>query len=356
MLFAGLPARAGSGIVGVNVTNPQWLDRASQDAIIQQLASSGVKYVRIPLIPSNDSDRDKSIDLIKRFNAAGIQINLNIYPVYRADVLPRPPYKKPIDLWPAYRYSSIDLERFKIFASYVLKEIDKKDIKLVAIEAGNEINWTQFNGDFQVPGLGRVIGLEELQNDARVIDIARGFQAYIGMLREMHAIRAALNVNRATPIISAGLTDFGPAGVSIGTGLDAVSPDATIAYLRTLGLDALVDGYGIHTYDITGVESADHAGLLMRRTFSFCGGEGGKPCWLTEWGVNTESETCPVRDERRATIVSNWRTFMRELHSKGKLLASFYYSWSIPGDKISLFQCSQLTKSGAIAIAPNAMD
>lgn len=356
MLFAGLPARAGSGIVGVNVTNPQWLDRASQDAIIRQLASSGVKYVRIPLLPSEGSDWEKSIDLIKRFSAAGIQINLNVYPINRADVPPRPAYKKPLDLWPAHPYSSIDLPRFKIFAQSVLKELDKQHIKLVAIEVGNEINWTQFNGDFQVPGRGKVIGLDELKHDARVLGIARGFQAYIGMLREMHAIRAALNVNRATPIISAGLTDFGPAGVSTGTGLDAVSPDATIAYLRTLGLDALVDGYGIHTYDITGVESADHAGLLMRRTFSFCGGEGGKPCWLTEWGVNTETETCPPRDERRVTIVSNWRTFMRELHSKGKLLASFYYSWSIPGDKVSLFQCGQLTKSGAIAIAPNAVD
>lgn len=323
--------------------------------MIQQVASSGVKYVRIPLFPSEGSEREKSIDLVGRFNAAGLQVNLNIYLINQSDIPPRPAIKYPQNIGECHSYSSIDISKSKSFIHYMLTEFDKRNIKLAAIEVGNEMNWTPFNGDFRVPGRGRAIGINELQHDPQYRGVARGFQAYIGALREIHAIRETLGVNRATPIISAGLADFGPAGASTGMGLDAVSPDTTIAYLRTLGLDALVDGYGIHTYDITGVESADHAGLLMRRTFSFCG-EGGKPCWLTEWGVNTETETCPPRDQRRVTIVSNWRTFMRELHSKGKLLASFYYSWSIPGDKVSLFQCGQLTRSGAIAIAPNAMD
>lgn len=238
----------------------------------------------------------------------------------------------------------------------MLNEFDKRNIKLAAIEIGNEINWTPFNGDFRVPGRGMAIGINELQHDPQYRSVARGFQIYIDTLREIHAIRETLGVNRATPIISAGLTDFGPAGASTGMGLDAVSPDATIAYLRMFGLDSFVDGYGIHTYDIAGIEVADHADLVIRRTFSFCGGERGKPCWLTEWGVNTETATCPPSDQRRAIAVRNWGLFMRKLRSKGMLSASFYYTWSVPNDKISLFQCGQLTPSGSIVIAPELMD
>ncbi|MFH6787120.1 MULTISPECIES: glycosyl hydrolase 53 family protein [Methylobacterium] len=357
LLLASPAVQAGSGIVGVNVTNPQWLDRATQDAVIQQLVRSGVTTIRIPLLPpSQGANHEPSIDLIKRFSAAGLRITLNLYPVFRADLPPRPAHPKPHGLWAAHGYSAIDLPETRAFTQSVLQELDRQAIKLAAIEVANEINWTQFNGDFQVPGRGRIISLDELQHDARVRDIARGFQAYIGALREIKAVRALLTVNRTTPIISAGLSDPGTVGPNTGSDLDVVSPVATIQYLKSLGLDDLVDGYGIHTYDIAGVESADHADRLVRRTFSFCGGEGGKPCWLTEWGVDTQTATCPPDDRRRVAIVNNWRTFMRELHRTGKLQASFYYTWSVPNDKISLFQCDQLTKSGAIAIAPDVLN
>jgi len=94
-----------------------------------------------------------------------------------------------------------------------------------------------------------------------------------------------------------------------------VSLLATMTFLRANGLDALVDGYGIHTYP-----SSDHPGdpaLAPRRTERFesvdlapCRAarqSGGKPCWVTEWGFPDNDFSCPPKDSARALLVQEMR-------------------------------------------------
>jgi hypothetical protein len=64
----------------------------------------------------------------------------------------------------------------------------------------------------------------------------------------LKSARDASKLNRTTPILSAGLADWGLPRPHPGSKLDEVSIPDTIAFLRQNGLDKLADGYGVHVY------------------------------------------------------------------------------------------------------------
>src|SRR5205823_1619231 len=112
-------------------------------------------------------------------------------------------------------------------------------------------------------------------------------------------IRDHSQLNRQTPILSAGLSDPGSAGHRPGARADAVTIPATIQYLRENGLDELVDAYGVHTYPWA-TTAAGLLGQLEKDTFAECRTPArGKPCWLTEWGIPVDGAGCPVNDASR---------------------------------------------------------
>ena len=85
-------------------------------------------------------------------------------------------------------------------------------ITFAALELGNEINWAAFNGEFPIPGQGRVFGLEDLARDPEARQIAEGYRAYLRTLSVLKDIRDRSRLNRQTPVLSAGLADPGLAG------------------------------------------------------------------------------------------------------------------------------------------------
>src|SRR5262249_34089477 len=144
--------------------------------------------------------------------------------------------------------SWLDPERSRASYQSVFDKLDASGITLAGIELGNEINWTDFNGDFPIPGQGKAFSLEDLARDPEAQQVARGFLQYLKVLAGLKAVRDHSKLNRQAPIISAGM-----AAVTGGTWqqklkVDGVSIPATYAYLRAHGLDELVDGYGVHYY------------------------------------------------------------------------------------------------------------
>ena len=146
--------------------------------------------------------------------------------------------------------------------------LDANGIALAGIELGNEINWAAFNAEFPLPGEGRILSLSDLSHHSEGKQIAKGFLQYGKIMAVLKEVRDHSRLNRSTPLISAAMVTAPDRGKLYNNKReDMVSLLATMTFLRANGLDALVDGYGIHTYP-----SSDHPGdpaLAPRRTERF---------------------------------------------------------------------------------------
>ena len=84
---------------------------------------------------------------------------------------------------------------------------------------------SRFNGDIADPGSGRELGLKDLNspNDAEEQAVANGYRTYLKVLAALKALRDHSKINQRTPIVSAGLTPWGPP-----------SPKSLVSYLDTI--------------------------------------------------------------------------------------------------------------------------
>src|SRR5579863_9795038 len=71
MLACASTARSSDVVVGINMTNPNRLSVAQQNAMLDQMKAAGVRVIRCGI--SND---DKGVDFARRVYARGIQIEL----------------------------------------------------------------------------------------------------------------------------------------------------------------------------------------------------------------------------------------------------------------------------------------
>lgn len=135
-------------------------------------------------------------------------------------------------------------------------------------------------------------------------------------------------------------------------GVDGVSIPATYAYLRTHGLDNLVDGYGVHYYPPE-VKPEDKAAAAQRLSVLdndiFPPGNA-KPYWLTEWGFSSTA-TSSNEDQSRARTVTELRSYFQGLFQQGRLGGIFWYVWNEP-DRSSIYRNDALLEAGKRAIAP----
>jgi hypothetical protein len=172
--------------------------------------------------------------------------------------------------------------------------LDANGITLAGVELGNEINWAAFNPEFPLPGEGKILSLEDLAQDPEGKQIAKGFLQYVRILAVLKEVRDHSRLNRSTPIILGGLVSAKDGEKLYNNKKeDMVSLTATIAFLRAHGLDSLVDAYGVHSYPWPGqpdnpTAAAQRADRLNTVDLAECrakGTAGGKPCWVTEWGL-----------------------------------------------------------------------
>jgi hypothetical protein len=347
---------AGSVVVGVNLVGPDQLSPEQQDALIAQLRDAKVKVIRTGTV------NDKYVAFIVKAYKAGIgTVGLVLPEQIQAGKQKSPADRSIGRNWGVPALTDVDAAAATAFFASHLAALDQAGVRLVAIEVGNEFNTSAYNGDFKLPGQGRVLGIADLDNrdNPEGQALAGGFRNYLKVLSGIKDARDHSAVNKTTPIISGGLADIGAAGsVKPGKKTDYVAVNDTLQFLRQNGLDKLVDGYGVHTYpdaDPRQSPSQRAAALEQRGVVTACQ-SGAKPCWFTEWGFSNANKSCPIDDSKRATLMGLERNAFKQFAQQGRLAAILYYSWTgMPNDsenQWAVFRCGALTHAGSWALAP----
>jgi hypothetical protein len=239
------PAHPAPVVVGVNVTGVQFMNEQQQDSLIGQLHQNGVKTVRLGL-------GDKFNNFIIRAFQRGIGSEVIVYPTQASTKGEMRPADPSVGLqWAERPITRADPQAFSMWLVAQVETLEASGIRLTGFELGNEINGPFFNGDFlPSQASGRVLGISDLKspNDPEGQAIAASYRSFLQIMAALKDVRDHSRLNRTTPIISAGLADGGLPGKKPGQKLDGVSIPATLEFLRQSGMDALVDGYGVHVY------------------------------------------------------------------------------------------------------------
>jgi hypothetical protein len=316
-----------------------------QSEILGQMRKAGVRVIRTNIRPA-----DRYIDFAKRAYAQGIRIVAIFDLQFPPDTATNPKQLPPL--------SVADPRLSETYFQTLLGDLEAQGVVLAGIELGNEINWTPSNGDLALPGSGLVMGLRGLQDSPEGKKVAQGYLQYLKVLAALKNVRDRSRLNRRTPIILGGLANNGAPRIQINGGMDGVSIDATITFMRAHGLDSLVDAYGLHFYPWMDTPAHRKANL-EENVVAQCrpANAGGKACWITEWGVRNPDASCSAKDDHRPAIVAETMNNYRALARQGRLTMVLYYTWnSNPAtnqlDPMSVFRCGSLTEAGRLAIAP----
>lgn len=248
--------------------------------------------------------------------------------------------------------SECDVELSKANFQDIFDKFDSKGVTLTAVEPGNEINWTDFNGDFPVPGEGKVFSREDLDTNPEAKKVAKGYLQYIKLLKALKSVRDHSRLNSKTPIIAAGMAGATDGAWRLKSKLDAVSVGATYAFMREHGLDDLVEGYGTHAYPGI-VKAGDKKAFAEREQKmdkSFFPEGNGKPYWVTEWGFINDGTESHNEDVRLRSVIE-LRTYFHKIQKRGRLGGTFWYVWNEP-DKCSIYRDGQLVEAGMRATRP----
>lgn len=351
-------------VVGVNFVVPGHLSVPEQNAVLTAMKSAGVRVIRAPLTPD-----DKGLDFAKRAYAQDIQIDWIVDLKFRSDAPRRTPEEmEQYDVWDAAPLSSADPEQFRVYVSTFLEQLEQNGIVLAGFELGNEINTPSYNGDFALPGEGKVLGLNDLYYDPEGQRIARGYLQYLKVLGVLKDVRDRSRLNQGTPVISGGLTVGMEEGSHPAMKKDAVTLNATLQFWRANGLDELVDAYGVHVYpwaDEPGQPgaAAERQARLEKFSLAECRpARDGRPCWITEWGFRYEDQTCPPSDEdRHYLLIRELMGDFRAEAARGRVTGLFYFAWNKDswqrnlGMPWNLDRCGPLTESGRLAIDGSAL-
>ena len=187
------------------------------------------------------------------------------------------------------------------------------------------------------------------------------------MLKE---VRDHSRLNRTTPIISAGMVSAKDGDKLYNNRKeDMVGLSATMTFLRSHGLDSLVDAYGIHSYPSTAqpgnpTAAAQRLARLNSVDLAPCrpkGSSEGKPCWVTEWGFPNSNLSCPPNETSRTLLIEEVRHDFDQFAAEHRLVGIDYFSWdSDPWSKTidadSVYRCGMLTESAGQAVAPPGKD
>jgi Glycosyl hydrolase catalytic core len=330
-------------VTGMNVNIQVWSDQ-QRDALLEQLTTGNVKVIRCGF----HAPRAFYLDFAKRLYEKGIKIDLLIGCGYPENTKSRPESKQ-YGMRSAETLSLADPDISKKNFQSLFDDLDEQGIVLGGLELGNEINWADFNGDFPVPGQGRIFGFSDLSKDPEAKTVARGFLQYLKCLAALKEVRDHSRLNKNTPIVLGGLVYFNgwpPPKLK----LDGVNLDATLQFMKAHGLDKLVDIYAFHCYPQEGTAEARKNDVDTVCAYS-CppNSNAGKPCWITEWGVSSNP------DEKEETkLVKEVMHDFHEWAKKDRLLEVIYFSWNYykANQTNPVFRDGKLQPIGKAALTP----
>jgi len=335
-----LPVTARAQVeVAVNLVNPMTLSPQARTRAADALASAGVRIVRSQMVID-----DNGVAFLRQLAQRGIHVIVVVQPRFSTDA---PQRRSPPGLYPGMydgpRLSSADVGLSARYFDDMMQRLDEAGVTLDAIEFGNEINWSAFNTDFDVPGHGRRLTYRDFFTDPYGRRIAASYLRYLDVLAALRDARDRSQLNRDTPLISAGMGDVP------GTRFDIADPQDSLRFLRENGLDDLVDAYGIHFYPNQGT-SQDAQDADLDRMLALCSGNG-KPCWITEWGLSNPDLSCDAPDHDRAALVDRYMARFEDLSNEGRLAGVAYYAWNDDPDSgkpspLTLYRCGRLMEAG----------
>jgi hypothetical protein len=359
LLFSTFFAPAASArnvVVGVNVVAVDQMSDAQQDAFIGELQKYGVKTIRTALGGKNDRYTAFVVKAFKGGIGSIVMVSPNAGGKGLHTAKANPSAGRG---WAMPALSDADPEGFEKWFGPEIAALENAGVRITAFELGNEINMTWDNADFPVPNSGRVLGLSDLNNpnDAEARSVAAGYRVYVKIMAALKEMRDRSRLNQKAPIISGGLGNVGlPKAQSFNKQLQVAIPD-TIAFLRQNGIDAFLDGYGVHVYPNgnTHQPMPERIADLDGNVFAGCR-QGEKPCWLTEWGFDNNAKSCPIDDSVRIRQLTAQRNAFKGFVDGKRMVASVYYSWSgMPNEKqnsLAIFRCGALTEAGRLALSP----
>lgn len=335
--------------IGVHVNNPQWLEQGARDRILDQLAAARVRLIRVPLVPAASSSYDPTLAFVASAFSRGISTLLVVPPQFPPGTKKRPRVPSDPDSWDVEPLSAQSPEQLAEVLRPVMNAFEARKVRLAAIELGNEINWSPFNGDFPIPSPTSLFTREDLDGTPAGQRLAAGLRAYVRSAAVLKTMRSTWTINGDVPIVAAGLADPAPsAGPSRFGG---VAINTTLRLLRDAGLDAEVDFYGVHVY----ASEADAWPLVARHladdVFKTCepaGAATGKPCWLTEWAVVPRDKSCGADEAATAALTRRMLNSFSALTAAGRLGTVIYFDWSDPATPAALTRCGRLTAIGEL--------
>ncbi len=340
--FAAPPAQ-----FGVNRVNLAWLDAPGREKVLDQIAQSGVRSVRLSLT----NPMDASIDAVRLAHEKGLavllEISLNNPALYPEGTKPRSGRNR---IWDMYRLSDLSPERYRVVLGDALQRIDRLGVALIAVEPGNEINWGAYNGDLEIRPEANTRTARSLKDLADPDAVTRGAATYVQLLKVTRAELARTTLSAGAKVVSAGLSDIPPAHADR-RGIDSIDPASFTALMRQHGLDQAADGYGIHVYpggDTSPAAREQH----VEQALSICSARPaeGKPCWITEWGFANTTKACPADDSRRERLVKATRERFADLMRTGRIAAAFYFDWD--ATTYGIWRCGGLSPAGRAAVTP----
>jgi hypothetical protein len=287
---------------------------------------------------------DDSIALIKAAALSGFRVVVIVPLQYPGTVQLRSYNPNYPGIWASYPLSQSDPELFASWFTPILSNLEASGVVLGGLELWNEINWTAFNGDFPVPGKGRIFSYQDLRTDEEAKVVANGYRQYMLSLAALKQIRDNSTLNQVTPVISAGLSNPGAAGRSSGQ-LDAVAINATLTYLRNYGLDSYADMYGIHFYPSATATPAHRQADLANNALTQCG-QFGVPCAVTEYGFKLASSTCPAPDAPRQALAQELLSAVSAYGTRVQRM--LWFDWL--GPQYGLYRCGAETGTGVIVL------
>jgi len=333
-------------LIGVNQTGLGWMPAEQRKVIISNMQRNGVRVVRIPL----HQPFEKVLDAIAEMSAHDIRvvlvISLNQKPYFAPSAPMRPGYDR---VETAYPLSQIDPDRFRDAFGAVWAELERRRLPLLAVQGGNEINWT-FNGDVPVRrerGTGAVHTDPQRQPWGAAFE--QGLDRYIDIARTVKALRDGSQINRDAKVLAAGLARIQPSFAAT-MGVQSVDPATTLHLLAMRGLDRIIDARAMHLYPQPS-DSPEQRQKALDSALSDCEVDGpSKGCWLTEWGFNSLSRSCPDDDSLRKVLVEETRRAIDQAAARGWLVSALYFEWEGKTPR-SVWRCGRLSPAGRIAIS-----
>lgn len=329
---------------GVNRTNLAWT--ANWRPIIDQIAAHHVTSIRLTL----NQPIERAADIVAYAQSHGLRVlvnvGLSVGDYYAPTAQPRA--GRGI-IRPVRRLSDLDIERYRDVLRQFLAALDQRNARLTALEVGNEINWSDFNGDFPVAAEGQIFDEQSIGLTAESARILEGFHKYRLSLEISRELLHASAAGQNALIISAGL--YAPSPWTLKSNGSALSLAATKALFDRFGITQAVDAMAIHVYpprEVAGGAMFAETLAAVKSTMQICGIRGaGKPCLITEWGFPNSEATTERGDSPRLAFFRSFERVLSCLDRVQDIRGAYLFTWD-ESPRYSVWRDERLLEGGAI--------